>query len=120
MAYKAPQIYDRVAVGDNKYRMQELGDGLIILIPAPDEVTEAGTNINRELLQPALNAIESHDVSIENMPNDITSAIVNNPRGWVTHTITKAHLNSSNEYAIPVNGSRYAIYLPDEFSITTN
>lgn len=51
MAYISREILDRVAVGDDKFYMIELEDGRVQLIPAPDSVTEAGTDINRELLQ---------------------------------------------------------------------
>ena len=53
MIYTSREIKDRVAIGDNKYRIEELNDGTgrIVLIPAPDRVVEIGTDINRELLQ---------------------------------------------------------------------
>lgn len=51
MVYVSREIKDRVALGDNKYRMTELADGRIMLTPAPDSVVEIGTDINRELLQ---------------------------------------------------------------------
>lgn len=44
-------IKDRVALGDNKYIMEQLADGKVLLTPAPDVVVEEGTPINRELLQ---------------------------------------------------------------------
>jgi hypothetical protein len=49
--YTSREIKDRVAIGDNKYYMKELGDGRIMLTPAPDTIIEPGTDINRELLQ---------------------------------------------------------------------
>lgn len=51
MVYTAKNIKDRVAIGDNKYYMTTLEDGRIMLTPAPDNVIEAGTDINKELLQ---------------------------------------------------------------------
>ena len=51
MIYTSRQIKDRVALGDNKYYMEELSDGRIMLTPAPDAVVEVGTDVNRELLQ---------------------------------------------------------------------
>ena len=51
MIYTSRQIKDRVAIGDNKYYMEQLSDGRIMLTPAPDTVIEPGTDINRELLQ---------------------------------------------------------------------
>lgn len=52
MAYVAREIKDRVAIGDNCFFMEQLEDGRIRLIPAPDSVTEVGTDINKALLQP--------------------------------------------------------------------
>lgn len=67
MAYTAPTIKDRVAAGDNKYTMQTLSDGRVLLTPSPDEVEEAGTEINKVLLQPLFDLAASHDVTIEEM-----------------------------------------------------
>lgn len=52
MAYIAREIRDRIARGDNCFRLTQLSDGRIMLDPAPDTVSENGTNINKELLQP--------------------------------------------------------------------
>lgn len=51
MAYIARQIKDRIAVGDDCFRIEDLGDGRVRLIPDPDSVTEVGTSVNHELLQ---------------------------------------------------------------------
>ena len=51
MAYIARTIKDRVAVGDDCFYMENLPDGRIRLIPAPDSVSEPGTDINKSLLQ---------------------------------------------------------------------
>lgn len=70
MAYVAREIKDRVAIGDNCFYMEQLGDGRIRLTPAPDSVTEVGTDINKALLQP----IEDNVVWLMNRVfNDITS-----------------------------------------------
>ena len=52
MEYTKRNIVDRIAVGDDCFRMEKLSDGRYRLIPAPDSVVEAGTNIDRNLLQP--------------------------------------------------------------------
>lgn len=52
MAYTSREIRDRVAIGDDCFYLQDLGDGRVRLIPAPDSVSESGTDINKELLQP--------------------------------------------------------------------
>ena len=51
MIYTSRDIKDRVALGDNKYYMEQLPDGRVMLTPAPDSVIEEGTDINKELLQ---------------------------------------------------------------------
>jgi hypothetical protein len=51
MAYTSRNIKDRVAVGDDCFRMEQLEDGRVRLIPAPDSVVEVGTAINKDLLQ---------------------------------------------------------------------
>lgn len=51
MAYVSREIFDRVALGDDKFYITPLEDGRYLVVPAPDSVTESGTPINRELLQ---------------------------------------------------------------------
>ena len=51
MAYIAREIKDRVAVGDDCFYIEQLGDGRVRLIPAPDSVSEVGTDVNKALLQ---------------------------------------------------------------------
>ena len=51
MAYISRDIKDRIAIGDDCFYMEQLGDGRVRLTPAPDIVVEAGTDINRALLQ---------------------------------------------------------------------
>lgn len=70
MAYVSREIKDRIAIGDNCFYMEELGDGRVMLTPAPDSVTETGTDINKALLQP----IEDRVVWLMNRVfDDITS-----------------------------------------------
>lgn len=70
MAYVAREIKDRVAVGDDCFYIDELGDGRCQLIPAPETVLESGTNVNKELLQ----LIEDRVVWLLNRVfNDITA-----------------------------------------------
>jgi hypothetical protein len=52
MAYLSREIKDRIAVGDDCFYIEQLPDGRCRLIPAPDSVTESGTDINKGLLQP--------------------------------------------------------------------
>lgn len=58
MEYTKRNILDRIAVGDDCFRMDKLSDGRYRLTPAPDSVVEEGTNIDRNLLQPMEDAIE--------------------------------------------------------------
>ena len=51
MAYSAREIKDRVAVGDDLFYIEPVGDGRNRLVPAPDSVIEVGTDINKALLQ---------------------------------------------------------------------
>ena len=59
-------IKDRLAAGDNKYLVEQLEGGRIKLTPAPDEVSEEGTAINADLLQPLEDARVEHATAIEN------------------------------------------------------
>ena len=61
MAYTAPDIKDRMAIGDNQFIMSDAGGGKILLTPAPDEVAEAGTDINKALLQPLCDTVQQID-----------------------------------------------------------
>jgi hypothetical protein len=70
MMYVAREIKDRVAIGDNCFYITEVGDGRYMLTPAPDSITEVGTDINKALLQP----IEDRVVWLMNrIFDDITS-----------------------------------------------
>lgn len=51
MAYIAKKINDRIADGDDLFYIEDLPDGRVRLIPAPNEVIEPGTNVNKALLQ---------------------------------------------------------------------
>lgn len=51
MAYISRDIKDRIAIGDDCFYMEQLEDGRVRLIPAPDVVVEPGTDINKALLQ---------------------------------------------------------------------
>lgn len=70
MSYIARTIKDRVAVGDDCFYMEQLPDGRVRLIPAPDSVSEPGTDINKSLLQ----LIEDRVVMLMNrVLDDITA-----------------------------------------------
>lgn len=126
MAYTAPTIKDRVAAGDNKYTMQTLSDGRVLLTPSPDEVEEAGTEINKVLLQPLFDIAASHDTMIEAMLASLGILAPYEDYWWRTQTnagsytlamaasgsisgayyhetINKVDGTSDDFYAIPIN-----------------
>ena len=51
MTYTPREIKDRVAVGDDIFIVEDLGNNRIRLIPAPTHVSEPGTPVNKALLQ---------------------------------------------------------------------
>lgn len=57
-------IKDRIAVGDDIFSVADLGGGKIKLTPAPQEVAEAGTDVNAALLQPLEDARVEHAAAI--------------------------------------------------------
>ena len=61
--YIAPEIKDRVAIGDDLYTITDSG-GKKKLTPSPTEVSEPGTEINKALLQPMADAIERMDADL--------------------------------------------------------
>jgi len=77
MAYTPREIKDRVAVGDDIFIVEDLGNNRIKLIPAPTHVSEPGTPVNKALLQ----HMENHLVP----PGGIimwSGAINDIPVGW--------------------------------------
>ena len=65
MAYTPREIKDRVAVGDDIFIVEDLGDNRIKLIPAPTHVSEPGTPINKALLQPIEDYLATGVVPVE-------------------------------------------------------
>lgn len=55
MSYERRVIVDREAIGDDIFIIEDLGNGKVRLRPEPTSVTEVGTPINAELLQPIEN-----------------------------------------------------------------
>jgi hypothetical protein len=77
MAYAPREIKDRVAVGDDIFLVEDLGNNRIRLIPTPTHVSEAGTPVDKALLQ----HMENHLVP----PGGIimwSGAIDDIPVGW--------------------------------------
>jgi hypothetical protein len=65
MAYTPREIKDRVAVGDDIFQVEDLGNNRIRLIPAPTHVSEPGTPINKALLQPIEDYLATGVVPVE-------------------------------------------------------
>ena len=65
MVYIPREIKDRVAVGDDIFIVEDLGNNRIRLIPAPTHVSEPGTPINKALLQPIEDYLATGVVPVE-------------------------------------------------------
>ena len=65
MAYTPREIKDRVAVGDDIFIVEDLGNNRIRLIPAPTHVSEPGTPINKAFLQPIEDYLATGVVPVE-------------------------------------------------------
>ena len=65
MAYTPREIKDRVAVGDDIFQVEDLGDNRIRLIPTPTHVSEPGTPVNKALLQPIEDYLATGVVPVE-------------------------------------------------------
>jgi len=65
MAYTPRTIKDRVAVGDDIFIVEDLGNNRIRLIPAPTYVSEPGTPVNKALLQPIEDYLATGVVPVE-------------------------------------------------------
>lgn len=98
MSYTAPDIKDRVAVGDDLYQIIKNDDGRYYLIPDPDSVVEPGTPINKALLQGMADAIEA---AFTDIPDSVPSIVVNildaNSHGFLSMPITSASLTTSGK-----------------------
>jgi hypothetical protein len=65
MAYTPREIKDRVAVGDDIFLVEDLGNNRIRLIPAPTHISEPGTPVNKALLQPIEDYLATGVVPVE-------------------------------------------------------
>lgn len=82
MAFIKRIIIDRNVVGGQRYTMTTLGDGRVEIVPSPDSIVEAGTQINADLLQRYEDFLEELQGHVDN---------VSNP-----HSVTKAQVGLSN------------------------
>ena len=84
MAYTPREIKDRVAIGDDIFILEDLGNNRIRLIPAPTHVLEPGTPVNKALLQPIEDELANLSATkVDKVPgkglstNDFTNALKN-------------------------------------------
>lgn len=98
MTYTAPNIKDRVAVGDDIYQIIKLDDGRYQLIPDPDSVVEPGTPVNKALLQGMADAIEAAFIDIpNNVPAMVADVLNTNSNGFLSMPVTSASLTTSGK-----------------------
>ena len=98
MAYTAPDIKDRVAVGDDLYQIIKNDDGRYYLIPDPDIVVEPGTPVNKALLQGMADAIEAAFTDIpDSVPIIVANILDANSNGFLSMPITSASLTTSGK-----------------------
>lgn len=98
MAYTAPDIKDRVAVGDDLYQIIKNDDGRYYLIPDPDSVVEPGTPVNKALLQGMADAIEAAFTDIpDSVPGIVANILDANSNGFLSMPITSASLTTSGK-----------------------
>ena len=98
MSYTAPNIKDRVAVGDDLYQIIKLDDGRYQLIPDPDSVVEPGTPVNKALLQGMADAIEAAFTDIpDSVPIIVANILDANSNGFLSMPITSASLTTSGK-----------------------
>ena len=98
MAYTAPDIKDRVAVGDDLYQIIKNDDGRYQLIPDPDSVVEPGTPVNKALLQGMADAIEAAFTDIpDSVPDIVVNILDANSHGFLSMPITSASLTTSGK-----------------------
>lgn len=98
MSYTAPNIKDRVAVGDDLYQIIKLDDGRYQLIPDPDSVVEPGTAVNKALLQGMADAIEAAFTDIpDSVPYIVADVLNANSNGFLSMPVTSASLTTSGK-----------------------
>ena len=114
-------IKDRLAAGDNKYLAEQLVDGRIKLTPAPDEVSEEGTAINADLLQPLEDARVEHATAIENKmdkanPTGTGSFSLNRKSGTIVGDNSHAEGNNTTASGYASHAEGFLTAAPGEVS----
>lgn len=95
MSYEAVDIKDRVAVGDDCFELEKLSDGRYRLVPAPDSITEVGTNVDRALLYPMSQELERLSESLPDATaSDAGKALVVNGEGKYVLGVTAVNTDT--------------------------
>ena len=103
--YIAPEIKDRVAVGDDLYTITDSG-GKKKLTPSPTEVSEPGTEINKALLQPMADALQK--ASADLVPyNDFWWRIRQNAGSYNLRLTPAASVSGAVDSYTHNNGTKY-------------
>lgn len=105
MAYTPRVITDRDAVGDDLFRIEELADGRVKLIPAPDSVTVTGTDVNKELMQPwenGLARLDALETKLNNAYGYVLRCKFHTQSAGSTFTVTSSDFSYSSE--VPETG----------------
>ena len=103
--YIAPEIKDRVAVGDDLYTITDSG-GKKKLTPSPTEVAEPGTEINKALLQPIADALQKASENL--VPyNDYWWRIRQNAGSYNLRLTPAASVSGAVDSYTHNNGTKY-------------
>ena len=108
MAYTPREIKDRVAVGDDIFIVEDLGDNRIRLIPAPTHVSEPGTPVNKALLQPIEDFLATLDTNGLIPPGAIimwSGAVDAIPEGWALCDGSNGTPDLRNRFIVGAGGS---------------
>ena len=103
--YIAPEIKDRVAVGDDLYTITD-SSGKKKLTPSPTEVSEPGTEINKALLQPMSDALQKASENL--VPyNDYWWRIRQNAGSYNLRLTPAASVSGAVDSYTHNNGTKY-------------
>ena len=123
MSYKARDIKDRVAVGDDLFQLEKQSDGIRYrLIPAPDAIVEEGTSVDKALLQPIEDELERLAGSLpETTAADAGKALVVQADG--TYGLGDVQTEVADEVIAdgtePVSGKAVAAYAQKKANAST-
>ena len=111
MAYTPREIKDRVAVGDDIFIVEDLGGNRIRLIPAPTHVSEAGTPVNKALLQPIEDYLATGVVPVERtiLPGDGLSGGGSLNRDRILSLGTPSTLSGATSNSVTATSHTHAI-----------